>query len=93
MLSTFLASGPVVGGAVVGCAAVATAAAAKLWQDRDLLRPQLAARMETRRRASEQRKHLNQASAGMLRNKDLGTGENGGQFAKRRHAADEVTSL
>jgi hypothetical protein len=93
MLPTFLASGPFVGGLTVGATALVGAAAIKVWQDRDLLRPQLAARMDTRRRASEQRKHLNQASAGMLRNKDLGTGENGGQFAKRRHSADEVTSL
>ncbi|WIE81181.1 hypothetical protein [Curtobacterium sp. MCSS17_016] len=93
MLPTFLLSGPVMGGFVVGSVAVVGAAAVKVWQDRDLVRPRLAASMETRRRASEQRKHLNQASAGMLRNKDLGTGDNGGQFAKRRHSADEVTSL
>ncbi len=93
MLPTLFASGPFIGALSVGATVVAGAVITKAWQDRDLLRPQLAARIETRRRASEQRKQLNQASVGMLRNKDLGTGENGGQFAKRRHSADEVSSL
>ncbi|MGW8431553.1 hypothetical protein ACWGJ9_10720 [Curtobacterium citreum] len=93
MLPTLFTSGPFITAGIGGAVVVGGAALVKAWQDRDLLRPRLAASIETRRRASEQRKHLNQAAAGVLRNKDLGTGENGGRFASRRRSADEVSSL
>ena len=94
MFPTLFATGPFMATMAVGGAVVVGSAAVKAWQDRDLIRPKLAARAEVRRRADEQRRVLNQGAAtGMLRNKDLGTGVNGGQFAGRKHAADEVNSL
>jgi hypothetical protein len=43
---------------VMGFAAVAAGVGAKYWQDRDLLRPQMAERRDVRREAREQTKAL-----------------------------------
>ncbi|WIB65336.1 hypothetical protein [Curtobacterium sp. MCBD17_040] len=83
MFDALLHNGPVLGGLTVGSVGVLAGVVAKAWQDRDLGRARFADRSETRRRANEQRQVLNRAAdATRLREKDLGTGVNGGRFAK-----------
>ena len=85
------ASGPFAAGAVVGAIGVAGAVVVKGWQDRDMIRPRLAARSETRKRAAEQRRVLNQAApAGAQSRWAAGTGK-GGQFAGHSRSESDST--
>lgn len=90
MFASILTSGPAIAAAVSGAVALGGAMVTKLWQDRDLIRPRLAARAEVRQRAAEQRRVLNQASPAVQGRWAAGTGK-GGQFAQHSRTESDTT--